>query len=260
MPINFDFPLFLTALVVLTGIMWIVNYFVFAKQGETTQSKIAAVFDYGRSFFPALLLVWIIRSFIVQPYRVPTGSLEPTVLPGDFIIVKQYSYGLRLPVTQTKIWATGEPKRGDIALFYWPVDTSVRFVKRVIGLPGDHIEYKDKVLTINGKTMTQKEIGPDMTNEPGYLPQPVIRKQENLDGVVHDIIVQKQGGDEKSFDITVPAGSYFMMGDNRDGSDDSRYWGFVPEANLIGQAFGVWLSWDSNNKSLRWSRMFKGVS
>lgn len=260
MPINYDFPMFLTALVILTGIMWVINHFVFAKKEETAHGKMAAFFDYGRSFFPALLLVWIIRSFVVQPYRVPTGSLEPTVMPGDFIVVKQYSYGLRFPVTQTKIWETGEPKRGDIALFYWPVDTRVRFVKRVIGLPGDHIVYQDKVLTINGKSMPQTLIGPDMSEEPGHLPQPVIRKQEDLDGVKHDIIVQKEGGDDKSFDIVVPPSSYFMMGDNRDGSDDSRYWGFVPEENLIGNAFGVWLSWDSNNKTLRWNRMFKGVS
>lgn len=260
MPISFDFPLFLTALVILTGIMAIINFFFFRKQGEMTRTKMAWFFEYGRSFFPALLLVWIIRSFIVQPYRVPTGSLEPTVMPGDFIVVKQFSYGLRLPVTQKKIWETGEPKRGDIALFYWPIDPSVRYVKRVIGLPGDHVVYKDKVLTINGKTMSQEEVGPDMNEEPGEIPQPVMRKRENLDGIMHNIFVSKHGGDDKSFDITVPANQYFMMGDNRDSSYDSRYWGFVPEANLIGRAFGVWLSWDSNNKSLRWSRMFKGVS
>jgi signal peptidase I len=259
MPINYDFPFFLTLLVISTGVLTFIDKFFFAKKREMAGKKQPWYFDYARSFFPALLIVLIIRSFIVQPYRVPTGSLEPTVMPGDFIVVQQYAYGLRLPVLQKKILATAEPKRGDIALFYYPEDTAVRFVKRVIGLPGDHIVYKNKVLTINGKEMKQVVIGPDLNEDPGELPQPVIRKREYLDGVVHDIFISKDRGWFQEVDVTVPAGHYFMMGDNRDSSADSRYWGSVPEEYLIGRAFAVWLSWDTNKTTLRWHRMFTEV-
>ena len=145
MIVNFDFPFYLTLAVAVTGVVTLVDQIMWAKSRKAMGGKQPKIIEFSRSFFPALLIVWIIRSFIVQPYRVPTGSLEPTVMPGDFIAVSQYSYGLRLPVTNTKILGTGEPKRGDIALFYWPDDTRVRFVKRVVGLPGDHIEYKNKI-------------------------------------------------------------------------------------------------------------------
>lgn len=258
-PINFDFPFYLTMAVLITGLLTFIDKFFFEKKREQSGAKQPWYFDYSRSFFPALLLVLIIRSFIVQPYRVPTGSLEPTVMPGDFILVQQYAYGLRLPVTQKKIYATGEPKRGDIALFYYPEDTAVRFVKRVVGLPGDHVVYKDKVLTVNGKEMLQSVVGPDLSEEPGELPQPVIRKHEVLDGVSHNIFVSKDRGWFQNVDVVVPPGHYFMMGDNRDFSADSRYWGFVPEQYLIGKAFAIWLSWDSNKSRPRWNRMFTGV-
>lgn len=258
-PLNYDFPLFLSLLVLVTGILTIIDKYFFAKKRMITGKKQPWYFDYARSFFPALLIVWVIRSFIVQPYRVPTGSLEPTVMPGDFILVKQYSYGLRFPVTQNKIYATGEPKRGDIALFYYPEDTSIRFVKRVVGLPGDHVVYKNKILTVNGQEMPQKEIGPDLSEDPGDLPEPVIRKNETLNGVKHDIFISKDRGWFKEVDVTVPQGHYFMMGDNRDNSADSREWGFVPEQYLIGKAFAVWLSWDPNTSRVRWHRMFKGI-
>jgi signal peptidase I len=259
-PLNYDFPLFLTLLVLLTGLLTFIDKYFFEKKRLLTGKKQPWYFDYARSFFPALFVVLIIRSFIIQPYRVPTGSLEPTVMPGDFILVKQYSYGLRLPVLQKKIFSVGEPKRGDIALFYYPEDTSIRFVKRVVGLPGDHVVYKDKILTVNGAEMKQEEIGPDLSEDPGALPEPVIRKREQLNGVPHDIFISKERGWYKEVDVTVPAGHYYMMGDNRDNSADSRYWGFVPEEYLIGKAFAVWLSWDSNKSKPRWHRMFRGIS
>jgi signal peptidase I len=245
--------------VIITGLLALIDKLFFAKKRIITGKKQPWYFDYSRSFFPALLVVLIIRSFIVQPYRVPTGSLEPTVMPGDFILVQQYSYGLRLPVLQKKIFETGEPKRGDIALFYYPEDTAVRFVKRVVGLPGDHVVYKNKILTVNGKEMHQTVVGPDLSEEAGALPEPVIRKKELLNGIQHDIFVSKDRGWFQQVDVTVPPGHYFMMGDNRDNSIDSRYWGFVPEEYLIGRAFAIWLSWDSNKSRPRWHRMFTGV-
>jgi signal peptidase I len=148
------------------------------------------VVEYAVSFFPALLLVWIVRSFIIQPYRVPTGSLEPTVMPGDFIAVNQFNYGLKYPVVQKTFFQVGKPKVGDIALFYWPENTTIRFVKRVVGIPGDHIVYKNKTLTINGKEMKQEDAGTSMSEEPGHMPVTVTHRIEDLNGIKHDIYVR----------------------------------------------------------------------
>jgi signal peptidase I len=259
MPIHFDLPLILTLLVLVTGLTALIDIIFFAKKRQARNGKHPLIVELSRSFFPALLLVWIIRSFIIQPYRVPTGSLEPTVLPGDFIAVKQFSYGLHLPVVNFKVMHVGEPKRGDIALFYWPIDTSKLFVKRVIGLPGDHVVYKDKTLTINGQEMTQKSLGKAFEIEPDGLSE-VDRKLENLTGITHEIFVKPEMMNlDNEVDVTVPDGHYFMMGDNRDDSDDSRRWGFVPERYLIGKAFGIWMSWDSLDHRIRWERIGKAL-
>lgn len=259
MTIYYDFPFFLTLAVLVTGVLSAMDVFYFAKRRGASAAQ-PYIFEFARSFFLPLLAVWTIRSFLIQPYRVPTGSLEPTVMPGDFIAVKQYSYGVRVPVLRKKLVAVGEPKRGDIALFFWPVDEEKRFVKRVVGVPGDHVVYKNKTLTINGKAIAQTFIDEAMSEEPGQLPKRVLHYQEDLLGVKHDIYVRPDSMDTRTYDVTVPEGYYFMMGDNRDDSDDSRYWGMVPEANLIGQAFGVWMSWDSNNSKFRWHRVGEGIS
>lgn len=260
MNLSVDFPLILTSVVILTGVISLIDVLFLAKQRKAKNKKQPWWVEYSRSFFPVLLLVWGVRSFVIQPYRVPTGSLEPTVVPGDFIAVEQYAYGLRLPVTHTKILNIGEPKVGQIALFRWPVDPKIIFVKRVIGVPGDHIVYKNKVLTINGKVMKQTFVKDGYDHEPGQKAMPVVIKREDLNGVEHDIQVRKGFNESGSFSITVPKGMYFMMGDNRDNSDDSRFWGFVPEKDLIGEAFGIFMSWDSNTHSIRWNRIGKGLS
>lgn len=259
MPVHIDFPFILTALVVITGLVAILDIIFFAKRRQNQTKETPYIIEFSRSFFPALLLVWLIRSFIIQPYRVPTGSLEPTVLPGDFIAVKQFSYGLRVPVINTKVAPIGAPKTGDIALFHWPVDTSKLFVKRVIGVPGDHIVYKNKTLTINGKEMNQDYIGKATDIEQDGLTSVVDHKIEYLNGIKHDIFVKPEVFDPVDIDVVVPQGHYFMMGDNRDDSDDSRSWGFVPESYLVGQAFGIWMSWDSQNHNVRWNRIGKAV-
>jgi signal peptidase I len=257
MPISIDFPFILTMLVIITGLVAMADILVFSKR-RTEAQKMPYAIEFARSFFPALLLVWIIRSFIIQPYRVPTGSLEPTVLPGDFIAVKQFSYGLRLPVLNQKLVSVSNPKRGDIALFHWPVDTKILFVKRVIGLPGDHIVYKNKTLTINGKEMTQEYVGKAVDiQQDGSIE--VDQKTENLDGIKHNIFVKSDTTDPVDIDVVVPSDHYFMMGDNRDDSEDSRSWGFVPDRNLIGKAFGIWMSWDSLDHQIRWNRIGKAV-
>ena len=253
----FDVPLILTLLVLISGIIALADILFFAKKRPADKNR-PLVIEYARSFFPMLLLIWAIRSFLIQPYRVPTGSLEPTILPGDFIVVNQFAYGLRLPVLNTKILSIGEPKRGDIALFRSPKDP-ILLIKRVIGLPGDHVVYQNKVLTINGKTMLQKPVGMALDVEGGFS-TPVQVMSEQLDGVEHEIFI-KSGRNEwgKKVDVIVPENSYFMMGDNRDSSSDSRYWGFAPEKNLIGKAFGIWMSWDSEDTKVRWERIGKKI-
>jgi len=244
----------LTLLVILTFaslIVWLIDKFLFATKRKIQNKKEPLLVDYARSLFPIFLAVLIIRAFIIQPFRVPTGSLEPTVMPNDFVAVSQFAYGLRLPVTYTKIVPIGEPKHGDIVVFRYPVNPKIDFVKRAIGLPGDHLVYKNKILFINGQEMKQTFVRNGFDVEPGET-IPVKVMQENLFGIKHEILIREDGGETGDFDITVPAGYYFMMGDNRDDSADSRIWGFVPEQNLIGKAFMIWLSWEHG---VRFSRM-----
>ena len=261
MNISFDVPFILTSLVLISGIIALVDILFLAKK-RSAHTKQPLVFEYARSFFPMLLLVWVIRSFLIQPYRVPTGSLEPTILPGDFIVVNQFAYGLRFPVLNTRFFKIGEPKRGDIALFRHPKNPknpNMILVKRVIGLPGDHVVYQDKVLTINGKEMVQTPAGMDLDME-GEFATPVQVRVEHLDNNIEHKIFIKSGRNEwEKIDVTVPAKSYFMMGDNRDSSSDSRSWDFMPEKNLIGKAFGTWLSWDSEGARVRWERIGKKI-
>jgi len=252
MKIYFDVPFFLTSLVLISGGVALFDILFLAKKRGRKQQPV--VVEYAYSFFPMLLLVWAIRSFLIQPYRVPTGSLEPTIFPGEFIVVNQFAYGLRLPVLNTKLLNIGEPQRGDIALFRYPKNPGVVYVKRVIGLPGDHVVYKDKILNINGKQMQQEPLGMDLDTE-GKFSTPVQVRMEHLGKVDHKIYIRPGRKEWEKIDVVVPQGSYFMMGDNRDSSEDGRAWGFVPEENLIGKAFGVWMSWDSEGSSIRWNRI-----
>lgn len=236
---NLNIVTLLVLLTVGSGAIYLVDKYLTGRQRS---GKDPLLVDYAKSLFPVFLVVLLLRAFIVQPYEVPTGSLEPTVMPGDFLAVGQFSYGLKLPILNTTLLKTGEPKIGDIVVFRYPVDESVDYVKRVIGVPGTHVVYKNKVLYINGQKMTQTYVGPGVDVEP-YGNIPVNVYEENLMGIKHLINLRPQGGQTTDFDITVPQGYYFMMGDNRDDSADSRVWGFVPEKNLIGQAWIVLFSW-----------------
>jgi len=254
---NFNFELILFWAVVVTGVVWAIDRFIFQakRQGAVPSSKAYVLVDYSRSFLPILLIVLLIRSFIVEPFRIPSGSLEPTLRIGDFIVVNKYHYGLRLPVLKTKIVTLNEPKIGDIAVFRWPVDTSIDFIKRIIATPGDRLSYKNKVLFVNGKEapqVLQRTLkNPD---EKGRL-RDVIQKSETINGVVHNIYVRDAMPARDFNEIVIPKGYYFAMGDNRDDSSDSRYWGLVPEKNLVGRAMAVWFSWDSVHHSVRWNRI-----
>lgn len=195
--------------------------------------------DYARSFFPVLLVVLVVRSFIVEPFQIPSGSMRPTLKVGDFILVNKYAYGLRLPVINTKFLDVSEPERGDVMVFRFPEEPSVNFIKRVVGLPGDHIRYEGKQLYVNGepvvKTLVEK--GPEASPRQLLL-------GETLGDAHHAIYNNPLDPGPQMREIEVPEGQYFMMGDNRDHSNDSRYWGFVPEENIVGRAFAVWMHWD----------------
>ncbi|MBU0743749.1 MAG: signal peptidase I [Gammaproteobacteria bacterium] len=257
--IAFDVPSILTALVLISGSIALLDIWVFSKK-RPKDKKMPIWAEYARSFFPIFLLVLCIRSFLIQNYQVPTGSLAPTILPGDFIVVKEYSYGLRLPVLNTKIFKIGEPQRGDIALFRHPNNLKMLLVKRVIGLPGDHIVYRNKVLKINNDIIEQMPFGMALDIEGNGFAEPVQVKIEHLDQVVHKIFVRQGYKGWENTDVVVPPGSYFMMGDNRDNSGDSREWGFVPEANLVGKAFRITFSWDPERKSIRFDRVWEKIN
>lgn len=262
---NFNFPLILLSVIVFAGAVVLCDFIFCMVHGEKLleKKKRPWVIEYSRAFFPVLLAVFLIRSFVAQPYRVPSGSLEPTVIPGDFIFVNQFRYGLRFPVWDKQIAAIGHPEHGEIALFYYPVNHAVTFVKRVIGVPGDHISYINKTLYINGVKQSQKYIGAvTQLNDFGQLTT-YQKYQEKFMGVTHNIFVRADAPSMNFYNLVVPKGEYFMMGDNRDDSDDSRYWGFVSANDFIGYAVLIWMSWDSHAAhwydSIRWDRIGKRI-
>lgn len=255
-----DFLNILAFLTLFTGIVSLVDILL-QKASKSSVKKTTIFLDYCRSFFPVLLLVLCIRSFVAQPYRVPTGSLEPTVMPGDFILVTQYDYGLKIPFWDHTIIATSHPKTGQIALFHSPVNpTKLTLVKRVIGVPGDRISYINKVLYINGKEQKQTFIKNTKEVLDNGKTRPAKEYMENLEGVKHLIIINPNMPSHNFKNLIVPKGEYFMMGDNRDDSDDSRFWGFVPAKNFIGQARFVFLNATLSPFHIHWDRIGKVLS
>lgn len=252
----FDFLNVLGFLTVFCAIMVFVDWFIRRyRTGHTEERKFSLLVEYARAFFPVFLIVLVIRSFVFQPFRVPSGSLEPTVMPGDLIFVTQYNYGLKVPIWDTTVIPVGKPKRGQIALFRWPVNQKMTFVKRVIGLPGDHISYVNKVFTINGRVETQKLVGDFQEDLGAGRTQPVKEYIENLDGIKHYIIRNPNIPAQNFKDLVVPKGMYMMIGDNRDNSDDSRDWGFVPQEYYIGRALFVWFNIQFAPFSIKWNRI-----
>lgn len=196
------------------------------------------IVEYARSFFPVLFFVLIIRSFIFEPFRIPSGSMLPTLEIGDYIFVKKYKYGLRLPVLESKIFETGEPQRGDVVVFRLPSNTSINYIKRVVGLPGDTIEYRRHQLFVNGVLV------PTTRDAAHPLAGRVPRFIEKLEEREHAILLTKGGVRPGDGSYTVPDGHYFMMGDNRDNSTDSRFIGAIPESHLVGEAVRIWMHMD----------------
>jgi signal peptidase I len=214
--------------------------------GRKRTEKEPILIDYARSFFPVLIVVVVLRSFVIEPFRIPSGSMIPTLEIGDFIIVQKYAYGIRLPVINKKIIDTGEPKRGDVVVFRYPVDPSINFIKRLVGLPGDRIQWtSDKKLIINGKMAAEEALEPyPYDSRRGKIDVTHLRETLPREGGehLHNIIIESSTG--AAGEWVVPQGHYFMMGDNRDNSSDSRYWGYMPEKYLVGKAAVVWLHWN----------------
>ena len=230
-----NLALILTALTLITGIVVALDKFYW-KTGNVEEQGTgprATLIEYSRSFFPVLLFVLVIRSFVFEPFRIPSGSMMPTLLEGDFIFVKKYAYGLRLPVTETKFIETGDPRRGDVIVFRLPSDPSINYIKRVVGLPGDTIVYERQRLTINGEVIDLKPGESASARAPVFV--------ENLDGRIHDILVTNPEFSTRDGIYRVPDGHYFVMGDNRDRSKDSRFIGAIPEKYLVGEAVRIWM-------------------
>lgn len=259
----FDFSFYLFLGTVITGFIWALDVWVLAPrrskvyqaQTEIHQGveikrggKEPVIVEYSKSFFPVLAIVFILRGFIVEPFRIPSGSMLPSLYIGDFILVNKFAYGIRLPVWNKKIIETGKPERGDVVVFRYPRDPSLDYIKRIVGLPGDHVAYYNKVLYVNGKPIKRDFVGqyegPGQSHANNYV--------EDLQGVKHSILLQPGRPSSLEGEYIVPEGMFFVMGDNRDNSNDSRVWGPVPERNLVGEAFMIWMHW---NDGVDWGRI-----
>lgn len=263
-----NFPLLLVIAVAVCGLLALFDLLVLAPRRRTAiaaytgqvgepdpatlerLNKEPMLVEYGKSFFPVLAIVLVLRSFLVEPFQIPSGSMKPTLEVGDFILVNKFAYGIRLPVIDTKVIPIGDPQRGDVMVFRYPSEPDINYIKRVVGLPGDTVRYtSDKHLYVNGQLVAETLIG----EEPGTLGSATLY-QEKLGEAEHQIRKEmRRYRIEPDREWKVPAEHYFMMGDNRDNSNDSRYWndpkipkellGMVPDRNIVGKAFAVWLSW-----------------
>ena len=231
-----NLALILTVLTLISGVVVAVDKLVWkTAEADSRQAPGAkdVLVEYSRSFFPVLLFVLVIRSFIFEPFRIPSGSMMPTLVEGDFIFVKKYAYGLRLPVTETKFIETGDPKRGDVIVFRLPSDPSINYIKRVVGLPGDTVVYERHRLKINGEMIDLNYGEREFARVPVFV--------EDLDGRIHDILIHNPEFSTRDGIYRVPEGHYFVMGDNRDRSKDSRFISAIPEEFLVGEAVRVWM-------------------
>jgi signal peptidase I len=279
-----NFALFLLILLIVTGLVWAMEGVSLRRRRESAAAQALARLDtemrqepedkrtrlreeqrarllkqpwwieYSVSFFPVILIVFLLRSFLVEPFKIPSSSMVPTLLVGDFILVNKYAYGIRLPVANKKIVPLGDPGRGDVMVFRYPEDPSLDYIKRVVGLPGDRIEYRNKRLFINGRLVPVRQVDDYLSRERMQFSRRYI---ERLDGVEHEILLEDDAPaavlptraasgnctyNMNGLACTVPQGHYFVMGDNRDNSSDSRVWGFVPDENIVGKAFFIWLN------------------
>lgn len=289
---SWNFALILFVLLVLTGSIWTLDRLVLRKRRQRRGLEVAASFqdpdiqddaqelarrrelavedatrmpwwlEYSVSFFPVLLFVFVLRSFVIEPFRIPSGSMLPTLQSGDLILVNKFTYGIRLPIVDRKIVPLGSPQRGDVIVFRYPVEPSIDYIKRVVGVPGDEILYQNKQLFINGVLVPRQPDG--VYYEPDKVSF-IAQFSEKLGDAAHNILVEEDRSAEirpigkfpgiencqysrEGLRCKVPEGSYFAMGDNRDNSADSRYWGFVPDSNIVGKAFLIWMNFSDLNR------------
>jgi signal peptidase I len=290
-----DFSLVLFLIAALTGLVWLLEVAVLrgrrasaarARGIDPADLPEPGTVDYARSFFPVALVVLLLRSFVFEPFRIPSDSMMPTLLDGDFIIVNKYAYGLRLPVLNRKFIAVGEPQRGDVVVFRYPLDTSVNYIKRLVGLPGDRVTVRNDRLYINGTpvpfetvdtysdgcyinmAVAEERLG-EHRHRTLFCPVPLditagppagCNRSESRGYVCGSGALMGLYGEGETIDVTVPAGSFLMIGDNRDNSEDGRVWGFVPEDHLVGRATRIWFNWDlQRSGGPIWSRVGNAI-
>ncbi|MDY0066447.1 MAG: signal peptidase I [Steroidobacteraceae bacterium] len=252
----FDFSFILVVATLATGLIWGLDALLWRRKRQAAaagaqQPREPVIVEYARSFFPVILAVLLIRSFLFEPFRIPSDSMMPTLLDGDFIFVNKFVYGLRLPVLNTKIVPIGEPQRGDVIVFRLPSDPATNYIKRLVGMPGDHISVRGRQLFVNGEPAPVKLIGV----YEGHGHDGARLGVELLGGVEHQVLFRPERY-TRDYDGVVPPDHYFFMGDNRDNSRDSRFpeVGFVPEGNLVGKAVRIWLNWNLPAAPI-WSRI-----
>ena len=254
-----DFSLIMFVMLLVTGSVWLADHFLL-RRSRSSSDKEPWWVEYSKSFFPVILIVFMLRSFLVEPFKIPSSSMRPTLIVGDFIVVNKFSYGIRIPIIGKKIIEIGAPERGDVMVFHYPEDPSTDFIKRVVGLPGDTVEYRGKQLYINGILQEQTRDGDYNYVEAALNFVHTERYVENLSGRAHGMLINPDvpgvhlGAvaefrfreyctyNSDRLTCTVPSGHYFMLGDNRDNSRDSRYWGFVPDRLIVGKAFMIWMN------------------
>ena len=250
-----NFALFLLILLVVTGGVWAMET-IWLRRARPEGTKQPWWVEYSVSFFPVILIVFLLRSFLIEPFKIPSSSMVPTLLVGDFILVNKYTYGIRLPVANRKLIEVGRPERGDVMVFRFPEDPSLDYIKRVVAIPGDRLEYRNKRLSINGAAVPTRQLDDYLSKERMQFSR---RFVETVNGVEHEILLDEDtpasvmpgrafpfagncNYNANGLACTVPPGHYFVMGDNRDNSSDSRVWGFVPDDNIVGKAFFIWLN------------------
>ena len=270
-----NFALILFILLVVTGLVTLADKLIWSKRRAEGEEEPWWI-EYPKSFFPVILIVFLLRSFLVEPFKIPSSSMRPTLEVGDFILVNKFTYGIRLPIVEKKIIDINQPERGDVLVFRYPLDPSLDYIKRVVGVPGDEVTYRDKQLVINGKPAVLKPVGSYSYLEGTLAFVTTQRFEETVGARSHEVAhltdappvrmggVRSFPGRENcvyngsGFTCKVPPGSYFMMGDNRDNSEDSRYWGFVPDDHIRGKAFFIWWNWDDVS-SFAFKRVGRGI-
>jgi signal peptidase I len=262
---GWDFELALVAATAVCGSIWAVHAVLRRLVSAPGQGRVQdgpakatpTVVEYARSFFPVLLLVLVVRSFVAEPFRIPSQSMLPTLQVGDFIVVNKFTYGLRLPVLHWELVDFGEPERGDVIVFRYPPEPSVNYIKRVVGVPGDRIAYYNRRVLINGEPVELERVG-EYAPPGGGGVRRLIELRERLGEKMHSLVLDPNGESPEG-EFVVPEDQYFVLGDNRDHSNDSRRWGYVPASNLVGKAELIWMHWSWSGNGLDWDRIGQSV-